>query len=88
LMLTDDHAGQLRAVREAVLAGVIYFDSAAGYGAGKSESNLGRALKTAGVEAVVATKIRLVRTILKIRAGPPWHRSSGSWGGSGVTRWM
>ena len=59
LMVTDDHAGQLRVVREAVRAGVTYFDTAAGYGAGKSESNLGRALKTAGGEAVVATKIRL-----------------------------
>ncbi len=59
LMVTDDHAGQLRAVKEAVEAGVTYFDTAAGYGGGKSEANLGRALKEAGGDAVVATKIRL-----------------------------
>lgn len=59
LMVTGDHAGQLRAVRQAVEAGVTYFDTAAGYGKGKSEANLGRALKAVEGEAVVATKIRL-----------------------------
>lgn len=59
LMVGDDTAGQLRAVKGAVAAGVTYFDTAAGYGGGKSEANLGRALKEAGGEAVLATKIRL-----------------------------
>ena len=59
LMVGDDHAGQLRAVRDAALAGVTYFDTASGYGKGKSEANLGRALKAAGGEPVLATKIRL-----------------------------
>ncbi|HJP13135.1 MAG TPA: aldo/keto reductase [Nitrospinota bacterium] len=63
LMVSDDHEGQLRAVKGALDLGVTFFDTAMGYGNGKSEANLGRALKAAGagVEAGVSlsTKIRL-----------------------------
>jgi aryl-alcohol dehydrogenase-like predicted oxidoreductase len=38
---------------------VTYFDTAAGYGEGLSETNLGRALRETGADAVVGTKIRL-----------------------------
>ncbi len=59
LMVGDDHAEQLRSVKQALDHGVTFFDTAAGYGSGKSEANLGRALKAAGAKATLATKIRL-----------------------------
>jgi L-galactose dehydrogenase/L-glyceraldehyde 3-phosphate reductase len=49
-----------RAAAEAALAGgVNYFDTAALYGNGRSEENLGRVLRELGVEATVGTKINL-----------------------------
>lgn len=59
LMTEDDHEAQLRAVRGALNQGVTFFDTSAGYGGGRSEANLGRALRALGAEATVATKVRL-----------------------------
>ncbi len=73
LMVSDDHEAQLRAVKDALDLGVTFFDTAMGYGSGKSEANLGRALKTAGVgvetkfEAEVESGVVLST---KIRLGP------------------
>jgi aryl-alcohol dehydrogenase-like predicted oxidoreductase len=53
---------QHQTVERAVAQGVNWFDTAATYGDGQSESNLGRVLRTLGAEESlhVATKIRLV----------------------------
>jgi aryl-alcohol dehydrogenase-like predicted oxidoreductase len=48
---------QRAAVEVAVSGGINYFDTAASYGNGRSEENLGRVLSELGVEAVVGTKI-------------------------------
>ncbi len=59
LMVGDDHEAQLRAVRSALDGGVNFFDTAMGYGSGKSEANLGAALNRLGAKVVLTTKIRL-----------------------------
>lgn len=59
LMVGDDGEAQLRAVRGALDGGVNFFDTAMGYGSGKSEANLGAALNRLGAEVVLTTKIRL-----------------------------
>jgi L-galactose dehydrogenase/L-glyceraldehyde 3-phosphate reductase len=66
-MVSDDHAAQLRAVKGALDLGVTFFDTAMGYGNGKSEVNLGRALKAAGAGAGTGTEVSLST---KIRLGP------------------
>ncbi|MGF1453842.1 MAG: aldo/keto reductase [Alphaproteobacteria bacterium] len=57
--MADDKA--IRLVHDALEAGIVFFDTAAAYGHGRSECLLGRALKTArmGADAVVCTKIAL-----------------------------
>jgi aryl-alcohol dehydrogenase-like predicted oxidoreductase len=50
---------QERAVARAIEAGVNYFDTAALYGNGESERNLGRVLKALKADVVVGTKVRL-----------------------------
>jgi aryl-alcohol dehydrogenase-like predicted oxidoreductase len=50
---------QERAVGRAIDAGINYFDTAARYGDGESEKNLGRVLKTLKAKVVVGTKFRL-----------------------------
>jgi len=50
---------QERAVARAIEAGVNYFDTAARYGDGESERNLGRVLKALRADVVVGTKFRL-----------------------------
>jgi len=50
---------QERAVARAIEAGVNYFDTAARYGDGESERNLGRVLKALKADVVVGTKFRL-----------------------------
>lgn len=52
-------ADQERAAARAIEAGINYFDTAALYGNGESERNLGRALKTLKADVVVGTKFRL-----------------------------
>lgn len=59
LMVGDDGEAQLRAVRGALDGGVNFFDTAMGYGSGKSEANLGAALNRLGADVVLTTKIRL-----------------------------
>ena len=59
LMVSDDGAAQLRAIRGALDRGVNFFDTAMGYGNGKSEAALGAALRRLGADVILATKIRL-----------------------------
>lgn len=61
LMIGDDCASQRNVVQHAIERGVNWFDTAATYGGGRSEANLGRVLRELGNPAVhVATKVRLV----------------------------
>lgn len=53
---TDDHES-LKALRTALDAGIDYFDTAYAYGQGHSERLIARALKEAGAEALVSTKV-------------------------------
>lgn len=50
---------QRAAFDEAIAAGVTYFDTAPGYGDGRSEENLGRVLAETRAPVVVGTKVRL-----------------------------
>lgn len=50
---------QDRAIGRAIDAGINYFDTAARYGDGESERNLGRALRAVTAPVVVGTKFRL-----------------------------
>ncbi len=61
LMTKGDPDDQVAAVRRALDAGITYFDTAAMYGEGRSEENLGRVLRTLGAwdRVVVGTKVRL-----------------------------
>jgi aryl-alcohol dehydrogenase-like predicted oxidoreductase len=60
LMVRGDPAEQRRAVKRALDAGITYFDTAADYGHGQSETNLGRVLDELGVrDAIVGTKVRV-----------------------------
>jgi len=59
LMIRARHEEQLQAVRRALDLGINYFDTAAGYGDGKSETNLGKVLEEIGTEVTLATKVRL-----------------------------
>ena len=52
-------ADQERAIARAIEAGINYFDTAALYGNGESEKNLGRVLKALKADVVVGTKVRL-----------------------------
>src|SRR5260221_13956278 len=52
-------ADQERAVARAIEAGINYFDTAALYGNGESERNLGRVLKSLKADVGVGTKVRL-----------------------------
>lgn len=63
LMTGDDSMRQQAAVRRAVDVGVNWFDTAPGYGQGRSESALGRCFAELAVPASVhiATKIRFAR---------------------------
>jgi L-galactose dehydrogenase/L-glyceraldehyde 3-phosphate reductase len=61
LMIGGDPAEQTRAVARALEAGITYFDTAPAYGSGRSEENLGRALRelSAWDKVIVGTKVRL-----------------------------
>ena len=52
-------ADQERAIARAIEAGINYFDTAALYGNGESEKNLGRVLRALKANVVVGTKVRL-----------------------------
>lgn len=60
LMVRGEHADQERTIARALDAGVNYYDTAAQYGNGESERNLGRILnKLKPKDAIVGTKVRL-----------------------------
>jgi aryl-alcohol dehydrogenase-like predicted oxidoreductase len=59
LMVRGSAADQARAVARAIEAGVNYFDTAASYGDGESERNLGRVLRGLGADVIVGTKVRV-----------------------------
>ncbi len=59
LMVRGSPADQERAVARAIELGVNYFDTAAMYGNGESERNLGRVLKSLKPEIRVGTKVRV-----------------------------
>ena len=61
LMIRGSVAEQRAAVARAIDSGITYFDTAPSYGDGRSEENLGRALRDLGAHerVVVGTKVRL-----------------------------
>jgi aryl-alcohol dehydrogenase-like predicted oxidoreductase len=59
LMVGDDSASQQAMVAAALAAGITYFDTAAGYGEGRSEENLGAALGGSAASPVISTKVAL-----------------------------
>jgi aryl-alcohol dehydrogenase-like predicted oxidoreductase len=59
LMVRGTPEDQERAVARALEAGVNYFDTAAMYGNGESEKNLGRVLAKLKPDVVVGTKVRI-----------------------------
>ena len=62
LMTKGAPADQERAVQRALDMGITYFDTAAQYGMGTSETNLGRILAKLRPKITVATKVRLQET--------------------------
>ena len=59
LMINADADTRRAAVEKAVAGGINWFDTAAMYGAGKSEQHLGEALRAAGLSPQVSTKIMI-----------------------------
>lgn len=59
LFVRGSPSEQREAVEAAVAGGVNYFDTAALYGDGQSEQNLGRVLGELGIEVLVGTKVNL-----------------------------
>src|SRR5579885_3573725 len=59
LMTKGDPRDQERAIARAVELGINYIDTAALYGNGESERNLGRVLKALKPDVVLGTKFRL-----------------------------
>jgi L-galactose dehydrogenase/L-glyceraldehyde 3-phosphate reductase len=59
LMVRGEPADQGRAVARAVELGINYFDTAAMYGNGESERNLGRVIKSLRPDIRVGTKVRI-----------------------------
>ena len=70
-MTSDNPSAQVAVVARAIERGINWFDTAAGYGQGKSEAALGRALRELGVgdRVHVATKVRLAEDQLDDIAG-------------------
>src|SRR2546422_6824167 len=59
LMVRGQPADQERAVARAVEAGIDFFDTAPGYGDGRSETNLGRVLARLRPKITLATKVMI-----------------------------
>jgi aryl-alcohol dehydrogenase-like predicted oxidoreductase len=59
LMVGDDAAAQRAAVALAWEGGITLFDTAMGYGAGRSERNLGRVIRELGIGPSVCSKVQL-----------------------------
>src|SRR5258708_32483652 len=60
LMVRGDAADQERAVARALELGINFFDTAAAYGNGESEKNLGRVLKTLRPQIFLSTKFTVL----------------------------
>ena len=60
LLVKGDHNDMVQVVARAIELGVDYFDTAAIYGDGKSESNLGLVLEELKADVLVGTKVRLL----------------------------
>src|SRR5438552_7032090 len=60
LMVRGGAADQERAVARALELGINYFDTAAAYGNGESEKNLGRVLKSLQPDVFVSTKLTVL----------------------------
>ncbi len=69
LMVRGAPADQARAVARALEAGINYFDTAAAYGNGASEENLGRVLKSLKPEIFLSTKFTVLPEHKKDIAG-------------------
>ncbi len=69
LMIGDDYAAQHSAVSLAAAGGVTFFDTAAAYGDGRSETNLGRALRGVDIKPVVCSKVPLAADDLRAIRG-------------------
>ena len=61
LLIRGTHREQVKAVERALELGINYFDTAASYGNGQSEKNLGRVLGELSPNVIVASKVRLGR---------------------------
>lgn len=59
LLVRGDYAEMLRTVARAVESGINYFDTAAIYGDGLSETNLGRVLTELRLDVLVGTKVMI-----------------------------
>src|SRR5690348_11056756 len=59
LMVRGSPGDQERAVARAIELGINYFDTAAMYGNGESERNLGRVMKSLRPDIRVGTKVRI-----------------------------
>jgi aryl-alcohol dehydrogenase-like predicted oxidoreductase len=59
LMIGGDPVARVAAIARALERGITFFDTAAVYGAGESERNLGAALRELGASPLVASKVAL-----------------------------
>jgi aryl-alcohol dehydrogenase-like predicted oxidoreductase len=59
LLVKGEYDNMLRTVARAIELGVTYFDTAAIYGNGQSESSLGKVLEELDADVLVGTKVRL-----------------------------
>jgi len=59
LLVRGAHKDMVDTVARAIESGINYFDTARSYGGGRSETNLGMALKELGAEVVIGTKVDL-----------------------------
>lgn len=59
LLVRGEYPAMRRAVERALELGITYFDTAAMYGSGQSEANLGAILRELGAPVVVGTKVNL-----------------------------
>jgi aryl-alcohol dehydrogenase-like predicted oxidoreductase len=66
-------AESVRTIHRALELGVNFFDVAPGYGQGKAEEVLGRALQGRQEQVVVATKVRLATEAMHEVAGGALH---------------
>ena len=69
LLIRGSVAERERAVARAMELGINYFDTAASYGDGQSEENLGRALRALKVSPFVGTKVRVPDVPVSALAG-------------------